>query len=258
MKSTHPTYWYLNNNCNSYPTKRYILIFDKYRNYASKNQVYTEYDTIEEANEEAFLINEFYKDTPKPVRVKNKYSKMTYEFPNNAYFWGYIILDMEDMKLIEIGHDGIKVSLDNIFLREYHIKKKSDFTHQIKDIFFRKESEVPEKYVFDDGEYEGWLQYRWGDGMNAINKPKKEKTPKIIIVNWEDPLPEKIKGVTYLRPNNEPVLFPGDFGYEGDLNMNPWSLTEEVAWAEYENPKNTFTLSGQLGEDNPLLKLKFD
>lgn len=225
MKSTHPTYWYLNNNCSSYPTKRYVLIFDKYRNYASKNQVYTEYDNIEEANEEASLINEFYKDTPKPVRVKDKYSKMTYEFPNNAYFWGYIILDMEDMKLIEIGHDGIKINCNLRIFNEFLIRKKSDFNLMMKDIFFRKESEVPEKYVFDDGEYEGWLQYRWGDGMNAINKHKKEKTSK---VNTEE--------------NDTSVI----------------SLEEEIAWQEYENPKNTFTLSGQLGEDNPLLKLKFD
>lgn len=36
------------------------------------------------------------------------------------------------------------------------------------DFFFRGPGEVPEDYKWDDGEYEGWLQYRWGDGKNAL------------------------------------------------------------------------------------------
>lgn len=38
------------------------------------------------------------------------------------------------------------------------------------DFFFRGPSEVPEDYKWDTGEYEGWLQFRWGDGKNAIEK----------------------------------------------------------------------------------------
>jgi len=36
------------------------------------------------------------------------------------------------------------------------------------DFFFRGPSEIPEDYKWDTGEYEGWLQFRWGDGKNAI------------------------------------------------------------------------------------------
>ena len=36
------------------------------------------------------------------------------------------------------------------------------------DFFFRGPSEIPENYKWDTGEYEGWLQFRWGDGKNAI------------------------------------------------------------------------------------------
>jgi hypothetical protein len=36
------------------------------------------------------------------------------------------------------------------------------------DFFFRGPHEVPEDYKWDTGEYEGWLQFRWGDGKNAI------------------------------------------------------------------------------------------
>lgn len=36
------------------------------------------------------------------------------------------------------------------------------------DFFFRGPYEVPEDYKWDTGEYEGWLQFRWGDGKNAI------------------------------------------------------------------------------------------
>ena len=52
------------------------------------------------------------------------------------------------------------------------------------DNLFRGEDEIPKGYIFDNGEYEGWLQYRWGDGKNAVNckepscKPKKKKYGK--------------------------------------------------------------------------------
>ena len=38
------------------------------------------------------------------------------------------------------------------------------------DFFFRGPSEIPPDYKWDEGEYEGWLQFRWGDGKNAIPK----------------------------------------------------------------------------------------
>lgn len=43
--------------------------------------------------------------------------------------------------------------------------------------FFRKDNEIPKDYKWDKGEYEGWLQYRWGDGKNVIDykKPSNKK-----------------------------------------------------------------------------------
>lgn len=38
------------------------------------------------------------------------------------------------------------------------------------DFFFRGPLEVPENYNWDIGEYDGWLQFRWGDGKNKIIK----------------------------------------------------------------------------------------
>jgi hypothetical protein len=35
---------------------------------------------------------------------------------------------------------------------------------------FRGNNEIPNDYKWDDGEYIGWLQYRWGNGLNAIEK----------------------------------------------------------------------------------------
>lgn len=43
------------------------------------------------------------------------------------------------------------------------------------DFFFRGPYEVPEDYKWDTGEYEGWLQFRWGDGKNAIIYGEEQK-----------------------------------------------------------------------------------
>jgi hypothetical protein len=50
------------------------------------------------------------------------------------------------------------------------------------DEYFRGDDEIPKGYVFDYGEYEGWLQFRWGDGKNAVKcdepvckRPRKKK-----------------------------------------------------------------------------------
>ena len=37
-------------------------------------------------------------------------------------------------------------------------------------MLFRGKDEIPEDYKWDVGEYEGWLQYRWGNGLNAIER----------------------------------------------------------------------------------------
>lgn len=68
MISGHSTYWQIKER--PYPSKRYVLIFDKYRNYDGKNPSITEYDNLDELHEETKLLNEYYKDTPRPVVEK--------------------------------------------------------------------------------------------------------------------------------------------------------------------------------------------
>ena len=96
-------------------------------------------------------------------------SKLVYEsFKPGERLWGYVIGDTEECKIIEWG------GLDMM-----NIWKTSDI-RRVKDYLFRGKDEIPKDYKWDDGEYEGWLQYRWGDGKNAIDyvepeKPKKKK-----------------------------------------------------------------------------------
>ena len=51
----------------------------------------------------------------------------------------------------------------------------------MKDFYLRGVDEIPIDYKFECySEYEGWLQYRWGNRMNAVDyvAPKKDLTPK--------------------------------------------------------------------------------
>lgn len=132
----------------------------------------SDYPTLDEALEEAKLLNVYYNDTPRPIKIKDNYSTRiikidTYDYSNGGKFWGYIVLDYNKNEIVKVGHDGVKGYGKKI-------------TPEMKDYFLRDANEIPEDYTFDDGEYEGWLQYRWGDGKNAVDyvepdKPKKKK-----------------------------------------------------------------------------------
>lgn len=147
-------------------TKRYGIVFDKWSTYNSHRDI-TEYDTMKEVNEELALIEEMYKDTPRP---EHKYAKWNrYNSKSTAIsdyiwsseclgeaFWGYLVVDFEEERIVKWGHDC---------LRTYN--KESDI-RRIKDCFFRGDREVPKDYKWDVGEYDGWLQFRWGDGRNSL------------------------------------------------------------------------------------------
>ena len=159
-------------------SKRYVLIFNRWT-YKIKAKSITEYDTIEDAQEEINLINELYKDTPKPIEkwyVKN--NKEEYFDNRDVSYWGYVLIDFKEEK-ITIGNNGIYFP--------YRFNKdclKRDNRLFIKDYFFRKEDEIPENYKWDGiEEYSGWLRFRWGDGKNSIEyvdnlKNNKKKTVK--------------------------------------------------------------------------------
>ena len=145
-------------------TKRYMVIFDKWDK-TNFHEDTTEYDTITEALEEAKLLEEFYADTPEPEEIhryiyngraiSTRYYDWYKSHPN-AVLWGYVILDFEEERIVKWGHNQLK-----------YVNKNDDI-RKVKDRFFRKSGEIPDGYKFDIGEYEGWLQYRWGDGKNAV------------------------------------------------------------------------------------------
>ena len=145
-------------------TKRYMVIFDKWDK-TNFHEDTTEYDTITEALEEAKLLEEFYADTPEPEEIdRYTYNGRVistryydwYKSHPNAALWGYVILDFEEERIVKWGHNQLK-----------YVNKNDDI-RKVKDRFFRKSGEIPDGYKFDIGEYEGWLQYRWGDGKNAV------------------------------------------------------------------------------------------
>lgn len=141
-------------------------------------QSITSYDTLKELNEECVLLEEMYSSTPRPEPVG---TRGFYDYSEGRRKWGYIAVDLEKKKILKVMRDGIW---------GYNIErlKRKGSTEQLTflDRFFRKSGEVPEDYKWDEGEYDGWLKFRWGDGKNAINyveppKPKKEKPEKIDL-----------------------------------------------------------------------------
>ena len=105
----HRTFWWhLKRIYNIDRPTKYCVIFNTYTD-SPKSFSVTPFDTIDEALEEAKLINIMYSDTPKPNRNYHKKGKYTegkwgykydLDFSNGAYYWGYMILDMINNKVI--------------------------------------------------------------------------------------------------------------------------------------------------------------
>lgn len=127
----------------------------------------TEFDTEEEWKEEVKLIEEVYADTPRPHQEeipRDKWHTKEWIFDVQDRFWGYMVLDFEREKIVKIGHDGI-YNEHAYFVGNY---KKEYVTLKMLDEYFRGDDEIPKDYKWDLGEYDGWLQFRWGDGRNAV------------------------------------------------------------------------------------------
>ena len=248
------------------PTK-YCIVFNTYTDSPGSFSV-TPFDTLDEALEEAKLLNEMYNNTPKPERVysdegpryinKKWVKRYTLDYSNGGYFWGYMVLDMINNRIVKIVNDINRCG--------YTFNKDNKNKLSTIDVLFRGDDEIPNDYIWDRrGEYEGWLQFRWGDKKNALDyvePPKKErpgvdeiwevydettetyikKKVRVVYVNWDDPLPTPQKGIEYLRPNKEPVIFPGDEYIDNDGTFKPEPMSNSIA--------------DLLGNDNPLLKIK--
>lgn len=123
-----------------------------------------EFDTEKEWKEYVSLIDNVYNNTEP---LKDRYG--------DTKEWGYVVLDFDLKKILKWGKTE----------KIYNARKSNRKMLELKDKFFRGEDEIPKDYKWDDGEYEGWLQYRWGDGKNAIDyvepiKNKKTANSKII------------------------------------------------------------------------------
>lgn len=188
------SYWtYKTFNHNGQYTKRYVVYTYSWwwdgKNYNSqmtpvkRTNDYDEFDTIDEVNDYIKFLKEIYADVEEPYIVPehwvdrfngNKVTrKPTYgsEFRyihNDSYwdaedgvrkFWGYYVFDYKDERVIDHGgHDHPE------FTKQY----KQNL--ELRDVLFRGKDEIPEDYKWDNGEYQGWLQFRWGNGLNAIEK----------------------------------------------------------------------------------------
>lgn len=133
------------------------------------HQYNIECDTKDEIEEWKNAIEEQYSEFTRPDESSTvKYSGVKYWdnswiCDDNHKFWGYVIMDFKTESCI--GYGGVSI--------QDHPKPLDDLI--LKDIYFRKDNEVPLNYKWDVGEYEGWLKFRWGDGSNAIDKVRKRK-----------------------------------------------------------------------------------
>ena len=164
--------------------KKYLVITNIWGKKAFKEE--REYfDTKEGANEYIALFEELGKTYDVPSKeCKKPYGQKKYDFYNfktpDERVWGWVLGDTETCTALKWG--GIAM---------YNISKK-DNALRIKDYLFRGKDEIPKDYEWDDGEYEGWLQFRWGDGKNAIDyvEPEKPAKPKeeeyIDKEEWEN------------------------------------------------------------------------
>ena len=165
-------------------TKRYRLLFSIWG--SSYSDSISDFDNIEELKEETKLLKKFYNNTPRPRKESNG----SFDFSDGRSFWGYITLDYEKEEVLEVYRDGARI---------YHENKKGGYipevlkgeTLKIKDLMFRGEDEIPKDYKWDEGEYEGWLKYRWGDGSNAIKPKEPKKHRRIDWAENQDPDPQE-------------------------------------------------------------------
>lgn len=131
----------------------------------------TEYDTEAEWREETELLDEMYADTPRPhTEYDVNLKRNVIVFRPGDKFWGYLVLDFEKTSILKVGGDGI--------FRYHSNMSQLKVPLYMLDEFFRGDDEIPKGYVFDEGEYVGYLLYRWGDASNAIETDSSETKKK--------------------------------------------------------------------------------
>ena len=133
------------------------------------DQEKVEFDDLNEAKDYIKLFEDICSIYERPELSTKKYhgdKNREYIFDSsNKALWGWLMGDRETKKLTWGGDK----------LKNYN---NSCDKRVLYDILFRGPDEIPKNYKWDFGEYEGWLQFRWGDGENAIDYVEKEKPKK--------------------------------------------------------------------------------
>lgn len=180
-------------------TKRYMLYAKVWND--KKNTTYKEeYDTEAEWKNGLDEFLDFYKDVKVPSfkrkeifenfydnnikKCLQNYSVHEFDFSDGALFWRYAILDFDECRIIKYGGYDVPNYYNSYMRNKPARERKTLGKLYMKDLYFRGKDEIPKDYRWDVGEYEGWLQFRWGDGKNAVDyvPPKKEKKEVTPII----------------------------------------------------------------------------
>lgn len=179
----HITYWWSAKYGNTRPKSRYIILFSLKGQYGVTGYSRSEYDDLAPCLDECDELNKMYATHPIPVILEkreirsNRYSKKhletIWDYSDGKSWWGYIVLDMKECKAIRVGGHGFHCQ-NHIC---YDTCKSINGSKETRDYFFRDPEVCPDEYKWKNGEYAGWLQFKWGDGTNAIGyvKPPKQK-----------------------------------------------------------------------------------
>lgn len=212
MKDKYPTFWANTEKIpNTTPTKysyikgdvpatRFVLLFNLRTDTRRISFSKSLYDSKAECFAECDELDKLYAYHPLPIKIKNEVKneytgKSTfmkyYDYSGGKSWWGYIVLDFEQCKIIRVGGTGFYVTPYISIAKDKgtHVIDKISIGNkmEVRDYFFRDVDKVPDDYSFDDGEYEGWLQFKWGDGKNAIDyvPPKKNKPKPIEEIGYD-------------------------------------------------------------------------
>ena len=190
--------------------KRYVIVTNIWGRVAFKEEK-EQFDTKEELDEYIKLFEGVCSQYQEPeINLKTGARKWNSFNEKNERYWGYVCGDSQKRKVLKWGGKGLQ-----------NINKNSNIL-RIYDYIFREEGEIPKDYKWDNGEYEGWLQYRWGDGKNAVGYVEKKK-----------PKSEKKVNESINEPINEPIDdFNDDFAEELEEKYDKYEESERIKLLE--------------------------
>jgi hypothetical protein len=127
-------------------------------------------DTMEELKENMAVIEESYSNIKCPDKYNNKFINETdkmkkYTYTDDKFWWCAFVVDFKELNISDfIGNSK----------GTYEHQENPTENPRLYDIYFRTENDVPKDYSWDDGEYAGWLKFKWE------KKAKKNKNLKIL------------------------------------------------------------------------------